>query len=132
MSNKPLDLTKPVQTRGGNAVTIFKTDAKHFKYPVMGSVLFDGVEFCYCWTADGKSDSSGNANANDLVNVAEKFRIERWVNIYGKIQNGDRETRARHYCSADEANCANESDGGLTPRAACIKVVIEGAEGDGL
>jgi hypothetical protein len=66
------------------------------------------------------------ANA-DLIEAPRKFRLERWVNIYPThgIEDG-----GRLHWSREDADHAGVFD--TRVRIACARVVIEGAEGDGL
>lgn len=110
---KPLDLSKPVQTRDGQPVTIFTTERPNSPYPVVG-MTNEGTILTY--TAQGKSYSDSREHALDLMNVPERRTI--WLNIY--------ENRPpREYSSRDQANFF--ADPG---RIACVEVTY--TEGEGL
>lgn len=80
-ANKPVDLTKPVQTRDGRAARILCTDRKHLDCPVVALVLVDGSELVRSFYPDGRY-LGGGANDNDLVNVPPKVVSEAYRNIY--------------------------------------------------
>lgn len=80
IEKKP-DLTKPVQTRKGQAVRIIATDAKDAKYPVIGlRMTEEGGESTESWTVDGIFQVGASWRDLDLVNVPEK--LVRYVNFY--------------------------------------------------
>lgn len=76
-----LDLTKPVQTRGGMAVRILATDIKG-DHPIAGVVTYlDGVETLENWAADGRwFNGQDEDTVLDLVQADVWF--EGWINLY--------------------------------------------------
>ena len=79
---KPIDFTKPVQTKGGAPVKILCTDAK-CHYCVVGLVLNKSLNYerVYQWDLDGlwSEHPFGGTNENDLENVIT--RHTGWINI---------------------------------------------------
>lgn len=110
---KPLDLTKPLQTRDGQPVTILTTERPDSLHPVVGMT---NAGLILTYTAQGKVYSGGREHELDLMNVPERRTI--WLNIY---QNQP----PREYSSRDQANFF--ADPG---RIACIEVTY--TEGEGL
>lgn len=80
-ASKPVDLTKPVQTRDGKPVRILCTDRRHLDCHVVALVLVDGNELVRSFYPDGRY-LGGGANDNDLVNVPPKVVSEAYLNIY--------------------------------------------------
>jgi hypothetical protein len=78
MSNKPLDFSKPVQTRDGRAVRILCTNAKNRSNPVIGLIDAGDRESLVEWRSDGRY--FGNTESEcDLVNVPTKRTV--WVTV---------------------------------------------------
>lgn len=81
--NKPLDLTKPIQTRGGLKARILSMNLQHASnrnvVVAITHSLYDG-ETIYLFGNDGKF--SNIQHDLDLVNVPEKFEREIWINFY--------------------------------------------------
>lgn len=77
-----LDLTKPVQTRGGRKVRILATDAGR-NQPVIGLLAGDKyTESLESWGLDGRYRSDAKEESSmDLVNVPEVH--VRYLNLYG-------------------------------------------------
>lgn len=76
--NKPLDFTKPVQTRDGRNVRILCTDGGG-EYPVIGycdPLEGDGDEgrIIGCWLLSGKTVSFGGDHELDLINAPPSAR----------------------------------------------------------
>ena len=80
-ASKPLDLTKPVQTRDGRPVRILCTDRKHFEGSVVALVLMDGKEMVRSYNLDGRYLMSSPSDI-DLINVPPKVRSEVYRNVY--------------------------------------------------
>lgn len=68
-----LDLTKPVQTRGGRPARILATDLRS-EYPVVGIISHLGYDEVETWTLDGNFVSSDDEHPDDLVNVPVEVR----------------------------------------------------------
>lgn len=119
---KPLDLTKPVQTRNGRAAKIAAVlkNPKH-NYPIFAVVTErDGSESTSSHTLAGGLFSAGES-PSDLVNVPEKIEYLRYVNIYAGGPG-----QVLHLSKA-EADIL-QSPG----RLACLEIKLEGKQGDGL
>lgn len=85
------DFTKPLQTRDGREVEIFKTDLPN-GLPVIGIIINSEKNQIVCrWAANGRC--AGCSIDCDLVNVLEK----RWINIYR--HSNSNEYNERVYCS---------------------------------
>ena len=67
MNYKPIDWSKPVQTKDGQKVHIFCTDAKlpQLPQPVVGHI--EGTNYVTTWDLDGHWTS--HDSKNDLINV---------------------------------------------------------------
>lgn len=78
MTDTPLDLTQPVQTKRGDAVEIYDTNIAG-GYSVVG-VFIDsaGRRHIGRWTTNGNSYLDGTPNPFDLVNVPQSV----YVNVY--------------------------------------------------
>lgn len=86
---KPLDLTKPVQTRDGRKVRILCTDRVHPNFPVVGLISndfetletvfdFETLETVFYFTKEGKITNLDTLA--DLVNVP--VHTSKWQNVY--------------------------------------------------
>ena len=113
-----LDITKPVQTRGGLPARIVCTDRRSF-LPVMALVLDAcGTESLVSLTKDFKCTV---CSASDLINVPEKRTLDFWVNIYPQPR------QAYLYASKADADIYTGSD-----RIDCVHIVQEYVVGEGL
>lgn len=116
-----LDLSKPLQTTGGDSARIISTEGPK-QWPIV-AVIKDknSDEWVGIFDLDGKHKTGWGSMC--LINVpspAIPFRFERWVNVF---KNGVTLHFNRQY--ADEAGDARN-------RMACLKIPIEGNEGDGI
>ena len=116
---KPLDITKPVQTRDGRKVRILCTDA-HIQddFEIVGIVYNNSTNQLDYWKSNGSCYAS-EESIDDLINAPETFEFKRWVNVY--------EDEVLYWRSKEAADKA-ASQG----RIACIEVVIKGTVGEGL
>ena len=93
-ADKPVDLTKPVQTRDGRAVRILCTDRKHSDHPVVALVkCHDFQERCYSFGPDGRHLVGLGRDLDldlDLVNVPPKVISEGCYNVYSPGVIGSR------------------------------------------
>jgi hypothetical protein len=72
-----IDLKKPLSTRDGRKVTIYRSDCPG-DYPIHGAI--DGCAIPFAWSEDGSISSSIRPSSHDLVNgEPEKYF---WVNIH--------------------------------------------------
>lgn len=111
-----LDGSRPVTTRDGLEVVLYCVDAPG-PYPVHGRV--EGVHLPSSWGLHGTVQPGGHPH-NNLIQPPRRFKYERWVNVYEDGWTPMSDTRA----GADLA---------ATPkRIACVKIIIEGVEGEGL
>jgi len=117
-----LDFSKPITTRDGRPVRILCRDAKGDE-PIIGLVSYDLYEVTERWGDNGRWHRSEDHRL-DLINApAARFRREAWVNVYpGPMECG--------VCLYDDREDADRSADPC--RIACIKVIIEGTEGEGL
>ena len=113
-----LDLTKPVRTLDGREVRIYATDGEK-PFPVHGAVFNGGGWEVRTWTSEGRL-GLGRPEVGDLVNAPKKFRKEGWVNVYRDGARG-------WYTTKGMANIGSSPE-----RIACLKIVVEGDEGEGL
>ena len=113
-----MDGSRPVTTRDGRKVTLYCVDAPG-SYPVHGRV--EGDDEPYGWRKNGDFWSSGMESKLNLIQPPRRFRYEQWVNVYHVPNLG-----ARHLTKED----ADRHSG--SARIACVKVIIEGEEGEGL
>lgn len=117
-----IDPKKTYRTRDGREVRIYAVDGCN-DYPVHGAILNEYGWVVTTWRKDGRSFRSGNGRDEpyDLIEVKPRIQREVWVNVYpGPIVCELRHTKA----DADEDAMRN--------RIACVKVVIDCEEGEGL
>ncbi len=107
------------RTRDGRKAGVYAIDCGGV-YPVHGWITSqDGSRRPVAWTENGRHIAHKDQPL-DLIRERKAFRLERWVNVYHCGSVGVYDTRAHA-----NLNC--------TPtRIACVKVIIEGHEGDGL
>ncbi|MCF8472909.1 MAG: hypothetical protein K9G27_08980 [Sphingomonadaceae bacterium] len=114
-----IDITKKYKTRTGVDVRIYATDGGT-EYPVHGAITYDGKWFPRDWTATGTTFEDNTQCRDDLIEVKPRIKREVWVNVYpGGIVN-TRYTRA------------DADDDATSDRIACVKIVIDCEEGEGL
>ena len=114
-----IDITKQYKTRDGREVRIYTTDCGGGR-PVHGAFWSsDNRWSVHSWRGDGTI--SGKPNVLDLIEVKPRIQREVWVNVY---HNGvDDELWFTKEVADQQA---------LTSRIACVKLVIDCEEGDGL
>lgn len=117
-----IDINKQYQTRDGRPVRIISTDGLQ-DCPIV--VIVD--QTIHSYTIDGKLHSNFTKYGSelDLIEVPKKFRYERWVNVYNLEKLDDQLSDL--YISREEADHYADPS-----RIACVKVIIEGVEGEGL
>ena len=131
--NTKLDLTKPVQTRGGRAVRILCTDRKRPSDPdycVFGLVMAeDGTEVANSWNINGETWSNETDMA--LINVPPPVAKRKgWLNIYPwNSTRADTGFLCKTRAEADRDESWYGHSAGVR-RVACIEV--EYTEGQGL
>lgn len=110
---------KTYKTKDGLEVRIYATDCGgHF--PVHGAVFLDDKWEGAGWCKDGAYLVGGISDDWDLVEVKPRITREKWINIYDGYESIPYSTKA----VADNAAALN--------RLACIKVIIDCEEGEGL
>jgi len=121
-----IELGKKYKTRDGCEVRIYAVDGGG-RFPVHGAVkLDDGTWRQEEWTLtgsyNGEKDGHSLPNALDLIVVRPRIQREVWLNVYksecayGPVY--------REKCYADDAAAST--------RIACVKLVIDCEEGEGL
>ena len=112
-----IELGKQYRTEDGCEVRIYALDAGG-QTPVHGAIKRNGLWIVTSWTKEGRWSISNPEN--NLIEVKPRIQREVWVNVY-------RWGAAGAYESKD---VADEGEGG--DRIACVKVVIDCEEGEGL
>lgn len=86
--DKPLDLTKPIQTKDGLKARVLCTDLKTTDGPrwvvAIANTHGEGI---YHYQPGGKYVLT--PHSMDLVNVAEKIRVQGWLNVYKTPRYGN-------------------------------------------
>ena len=116
-----IDPSKTYRTRDGREVRIYAVDGED-RYPVHGAIKWDGAWVPKCWTANGGYLSAHcETDPFDLIEVKPRIQREVWVNVYpdGLL------------CYHDNRIAADRS-GKACGRIACVKLVIDCEEGEGL
>jgi hypothetical protein len=125
-----VEMGKEYTTRDGKPVRIYAVDGGG-QFPVHWAVRDDDGS----WIARAsKIDGTWGPleDRRDLIEAPRKFRLERWVNVYGdeSVRDGGKIHNSRE--EADTIALFVERTLDQTRRIACVRIVIEGAEGDGL
>lgn len=115
-----IDPKKQYRTRDGREVRIYATDGDG-EWPVHGAVaMFPGRWVVRAWMDDGSAASHHQINSCDLIEVKPRIKREVWVNVYqGGVGNNCETRELADRMGADE-------------RIACVKLVIDCEEGEGL
>lgn len=82
---KPLDLSKPIQTRDGRKVRVLATDIKGLRPVVCVLASFNEHldDSIVTYPITGKYYSDKDTHALDLIPIPPKpVTIERWVNVF--------------------------------------------------
>ena len=112
-----VDPTKNYKTRLNREVRIYATDANS-KFPVHGAVFWQGQWEIHKWCANGTHNDD---ELLDLFEVKPRIKREIWVNVYPEMKGySTHSSRAE----ADRYAAGN--------RIACVKVVVDCEEGEGL
>ena len=118
-TTNPIDWTKPVRTKDGQAVRVLCTDGPNTMYPVIGVVC--GSAATYTWSIDGKYCTNGTNAEINLENAPTRIQREYWVCVYpgdiGLLWES-REEALRMSKDADPI--------------AIVKITIDCEEGEGL
>jgi hypothetical protein len=119
-----IELGKQYKTRDGCEVRIYAVDGGG-RFPVHGAVKFSGTAWTPNeWTETGShlDDPEFQICDLDLIEVKPRIQREVWVNVYKS--EGAYGAVYREKCSADI--------GADSTRIACVKLVIDCEEGEGL
>jgi hypothetical protein len=114
-----IDKNKTYRTRDGREVRIYSVDGAG-RYCVHGAVkTVDGWEM-HLWAVDGRT-SHRFESPLDIIEVKARIKREYWMNVYPDALGWSARTKEE----ADHG-CIN------TGRIACVKIVIDCEEGEGL
>ena len=117
-----IDKSKTYKTRDGREVRIYATDGAN-PYPVHGAYLDDGEWKGSAWTLGGSYNVIGAETCiHNLIEVKPRIKREVWVNVYDVVDRA-----CRMYSSKEKADYNADYN-----RIACVKVVIDCEEGEGL
>jgi len=111
-----IELGKQYRTKDGCEVRIYALDAGG-QTPVHGAIKRNGLWIVTSWTKEGRWSISNPEN--NLIEVKPRIQREVWVNVYPQCAN--------LHGSKNEANSVYAPH-----RIACVKVVIDCEEGEGL
>ena len=115
-----IDISKTYRTRDGREVRIYATDGGG-SHPVHGAIK-DGERWYQGeWSPDGSWYGCA-ADDYDLIEVKPRIRREVWLNVY---DNDD-------VISARSSKEAADRAWSVGHRIACVHVVIDCEEGEGL
>jgi hypothetical protein len=114
-----IDITKTYKTRDGREVRIYATDCGGGR-PVHGAINYDGEWSMSNWTAEGVSFSDHQHSSDDLIEVRPRIQREVWVNVYD------------HVCTAHNTKELADLRAETYPRLACVKIIIDCEEREGL
>lgn len=127
-----ISMDKKYKTRNGRKVKIYSVEGNTNDHIHGAVMVFDhdtGYKWLFTtWTKDGRY-SKDYVSDLDLVEVKERKKIERWVNVYGSNVHvfGTGELGGL-YATKELA----EASRGDRKVFACVKVTIECEEGEGL
>jgi len=122
-----LDGTRPVTTRDGKKVTLYCVDAPG-GWPVHGRVGDGGTPTA--WRKNGFRETHRKGDF-DLIQPPlppKPFKRELWMNVYKETFPLEAPVGKPHLSKADAMEAAMLGQ----TRIACVHVVVEGNEGDGL
>jgi len=112
-----IDITKKYRTRDGREARVFMVDEGASAYPIIGAYKSSDFWIAGYWQKDG-SASSASLDQRDLIEVKPRIQREVWINVY-------RDDVIAH-TSRDDARVFGAGV------VACVKVVIDCEEGEGL
>lgn len=115
-----IDPKKTYRTRDGREVRIYAVDGGG-DFPNHGAYhLPDGTWVPCQWVPSGKF-LAGSEHPRDLIEVKPRIKREVWVNVYS-----DRAKDVLH------THKGNADSGAARDRIACVRLVIDCEEGEGL
>ncbi len=113
---------KQYRTRDGRKVRIYAVDGGG-GMPVHGAILENGVWLTERWSAGGEwAPQDCAASPYDLIEARPRIKREVWVNVYS----------CEMYCTVAFDSRAAADSGARPQRIACVRLVIDCEEGDGL
>ena len=113
-----IDPKKLYRTRDGREVRIYAVDGGG-EYPVHGARESDEGWIGSVWGRDGNFHMNKFSCDHDLIEVRPRIQREVWVNVYP--------THVSAFVSKSTADFGEYKD-----RLACVKLVIDCEEGEGL
>ena len=117
---------KQYRTRDGRKVRIYSTKTGHGFDQVHGAIMADWGWEMSSWGINGMKDLSGVTETfGDLIEVKSWIKRTYWVNIY------DGTKHSSLFDAKADADLADKYTN-LGNRIACVKVVIDCEEGEGL
>ncbi len=125
-----IDLSKPLQTCDGREVRIYATDHVGL-YSISGAIKYGEGWRSAEWTSEGRRSTSGSHHL-DLVNFQNAFSLLCWVNVYGRETGGQYKEFSIHVTKKDADRHSGLERVSGSERVACLRVAIEGKEGDGI
>jgi hypothetical protein len=118
-----IDIAKKYKTRDGREVRIYAVDGAG-PYSVHGAVKSDGRWCGSAWMPNGSYFNSGEIDLMDMIEVRPRIQREVWVNVF-------RHDDGAEFFEACESK-ANADLIASDARIACVKVIIDCEEGEGL
>ena len=113
-----IELGKQYRTRDGHEVRIYALDGDE-EMPVHGAVLTKHGWKVNSWARDGRW-CPNMTDGVDLIEVKPRIQREVWVNVYP-------------HCTGDCMETKEMADSkARLDRIACVKVIIDCEEGEGL
>lgn len=113
-----IELGKQYRTRDGHEVRIYALDGDE-EMPVHGAVLTKHGWKVNSWARDGRW-CPNMTDGVDLIEVKPRIKREVWVNVYP-------------HCTGDCMETKEMADSkARLDRIACVKVIIDCEEGEGL
>lgn len=110
-----IDWDKPLQTRGGDPVTIITREGRG-KFSVIGYI--GAGDETAIWLSDGRFYNNREPDYRDIINVPEKpIQKEVWFNVFK--EEGTLRTGHRFYTRQEADDSPVSED-----RVGCIKVVL--------
>lgn len=110
-----ISMDKQYRTKSGLEVRIYATDVGG-DFPIHGAVLIDGKWKFRAWRYTG---SWGAESEYDLIEVKPRIQREYWVNVKHNDYSSLHYTRKAADTYPDD-------------RIACVKIIIDCEEGEGL
>ncbi len=116
-----IDINKKYRTRDGREVRLYAVDVEDEDYQVHGAIRNGSGWLIASWKANGGYVGGGTEDGYDLIEVRPRIMREAWANVYPDSISGS-------FHRSREDAYKYRFDGCL----ACVKVVIDCEEGEGL